>query len=110
ARASAVLGLESARGERKSVSVLYGAIALGVTSAALPLCVAAAVPTACDAPEATVAVACMPPMTAVAAAELTNAATSIVATAHVMKPCAVSRKNTSCVCVLDHLVRRRPAT
>ena len=38
------------------------------------------------------------------------AATSTVATAQVIKPCAVSRKKTSCVCVLIHRVRNRPAT
>src|SRR5262245_62006510 len=34
--------------------------------------------------------------------------TSRVATAHVINPCAVSRKKTSCVCAPTHFVRNRP--
>ena len=40
--------------------------------------------------------------------EANTAVTNTVATAQVMRPCAVSRKNTSWVCVPTHLVRSRP--
>src|SRR2546421_8477198 len=69
----------------------------------------AAVAAPAAAPEPTVAAACTPPLIAEPTAEARKPATMTVATAHVMKPCAVSRKNTSCVWVLAHLVLRRPA-
>ena len=43
-----------------------------------------------------------------ATAEPNKTAPSTVTSAHMMSPCAVSRKKTSCVCVLTHLERSRP--
>ena len=42
--------------------------------------------------------------------ELSAPATSSVATAHAIRPWAVSRKNTSSVCTPTHFVRSRPVT
>ena len=63
---------------------------------------------ACAAPPATVEAARTPPPTIEEAAAASRAVPTIVVSAHDKKPCAVSRKKTSCVWTLVHLVRSRP--
>src|SRR5688500_4606747 len=65
-------------------------------------------PAAALAPAA-VAPAFATPPTIEVAADVRSAAVSTVPTAHETNPCAVSRKYTSSVCTLTHLVRSRPA-
>src|ERR1022692_339637 len=56
------------------------------------------------------AAACAPPLKSDEMELAAMAATTTVANDQVTSPCAVSRKNTSWVCVPTHRVRNRPAT
>ena len=60
-------------------------------------------------PEAASEAACTPPPSSADREPANTAPTSTVATDQVTRPWAVSRKNTSCVCVPCHRVRSRPA-